>query len=197
MNNLIILISFLLFLNALIVILVKNPIHSILFLILVFVYSSCLLILLQSDFLAMIFLIIYIGAISVLFLFIIMMLNIRMIELGENENKLKYIPASFIISIFILIQMLFLFYDSNSIDFFNYYDLIKFNYNIDYSFLQILSFLIYTYYKEYFLISGLILFIAMIGVIVLTLNINVIYKKQNLFLQINRDFRNSIKIYKN
>src|SRR5271154_7054891 len=156
MNILIIIISFLLLFSSLIVILVKNPIHSIFFLILVFGYSSCLLILLQSDFLAMIFLIIYIGAISVLFLFIIMMLNIRMIELDENENKLKYIPASFIISILFLIQMLFLFYEYNYSHFINYYDLFKLIYSIDYSFLQILSFLIYSYYKEFFLICGLI-----------------------------------------
>src|SRR5580692_7909997 len=106
LNILIIIISFFLLFTSLIVILVKNPIHSILFLILVFGYTSCLLILLQSDFLAMIFLIIYIGAISVLFLFIIMMLNIRMIELSENDNKLKYIPASIIISILLLFQLL-------------------------------------------------------------------------------------------
>ena len=191
MNILIIIISFLLLSSSLIVILVKNPIHSIFFLILVFGYTSSLLILLQSDFLAMIFLIIYIGAISVLFLFIVMMLNIRMIELNEEDNKLKYLPASIIISLIFLFQLIYLFFSNNQLILF-YNDLFYFL-NLDYSNLQILAFLIYNYYKEYFLLSGIILFIAMIGVIILTLNINIFYKKQDLYLQISRNFLQTIK----
>ncbi len=195
MNFLYLIISLLLLFNALIVILVKNPIHSILFLILVFIYTCSLLILLQSDFLAIIFLIIYIGAISVLFLFIIMMLNIRMIELGENENKLKYLPASTIIILLIFIQLFYLYLNFQiNLNYVQILDLVNFQRQMDYSSLQILGYLIYTYYKEYFILCSLILFVAMIGVIFLVLDLNVFYKKQDLFLQINRNFLTTIKL---
>ena len=87
--------------SAVSVIISKNPIHSVLFLILVFVSTSGLLLLLQVEFLGMIFIVIYIGAISVLFLFVIMMLNIRIIEL--KENLIKYVPLTLIIASILLL----------------------------------------------------------------------------------------------
>ena len=73
----------------------RNPIHSVLFLVLVFCNAAGLLILLETEFLAMLFLVVYVGAIAVLFLFVVMMLNVRITEL--NESILRYIPIGGII----------------------------------------------------------------------------------------------------
>ena len=108
MTFLFIVISLILLISAVSIIVAKNPIHSVLYLILVFVGSSGLLILLKAEFLGMIFLIIYIGAISVLFLFIIMMLNIRMIEL--RENLIRYVPITVLIGSILLIEFFYLFF---------------------------------------------------------------------------------------
>jgi len=79
----------------------RNPIQSVLFLILVFIVTICFFFLLGAEFLSLVFLIIYVGAIAVLFLFVVMMLNIKTLEL--NESFLKYLPISlFIILIFLL-----------------------------------------------------------------------------------------------
>jgi NADH-ubiquinone oxidoreductase chain 6 len=82
----------------------KNPVHSVLFLILVFCNAAGLLILLNLDFFAMIFLIVYVGAIAVLFLFVVMMLNIKLTEI--NENILRYLPVGGLIGLIFLFEIL-------------------------------------------------------------------------------------------
>ena len=84
----------------------RNPIHSVLFLVLVFCNAAGLLILLETEFLAMLFLVVYVGAIAVLFLFVVMMLNVRITEL--NESILRYIPIGGIILLIFLFEILFL-----------------------------------------------------------------------------------------
>jgi len=81
----------------------KNPVHSVLFLILVFCNAAGLLVLIELDFFAMIFLVVYVGAIAVLFLFVVMMLNIRVSEL--NENILRYLPIGGLIGLIFLIEV--------------------------------------------------------------------------------------------
>lgn len=82
----------------------KNPVHSVLFLILVFCNAAGLLILLDLDFFAMIFLVVYVGAIAVLFLFVVMMLNIKLTEI--NENVLRYLPIGGLIGLIFLFEVL-------------------------------------------------------------------------------------------
>ena len=82
----------------------KNPVHSVLFLILVFCNAAGLLILLHLDFFAMIFLVVYVGAIAVLFLFVVMMLHIKLTEM--NENILRYLPVGGIIGLIFLLEVL-------------------------------------------------------------------------------------------
>ena len=82
----------------------KNPVHSVLFLILVFCNAAGLLILLNLDFFAMIFLVVYVGAIAVLFLFVVMMLNIKLTEI--NENILRYLPVGGLIGLIFLFEIL-------------------------------------------------------------------------------------------
>ena len=77
--------------SSLMLISARNPVHSVLFLVLVFCNAAGLLILLETEFLAMLFLVVYVGAIAVLFLFVVMMLNVRVTEL--NQSILRYIPS--------------------------------------------------------------------------------------------------------
>jgi NADH:ubiquinone oxidoreductase subunit 6 (subunit J) len=99
-------------LSGIMVIRAKNPVHSVLFLILVFCNVSGLLILLGLDFFAMVFLVVYVGAIAVLFLFVVMMLNIKLVEI--NENILRYLPIGGLIGIIFLFEI-FLIIDSDLI----------------------------------------------------------------------------------
>ena len=81
----------------------KNPVHSVLFLILVFCNSAGLFILLGVEFLAITFIIVYVGAIAILFLFVVMMLNIKLVEL--NENMLRYLPIGALIGLIFLFEI--------------------------------------------------------------------------------------------
>ena len=92
--------SILLLINAIMVIITKNPVHSIFFLVLVFVAATGLLLLLGVEFIAMLFLVVYIGAITVLFLFVIMMLNVKIIEF--NEKFITYLPIGMFLGIIFL-----------------------------------------------------------------------------------------------
>ena len=103
LNFLIFILLFILLFSAFMVIFVKNPIHSILFLILVFFGAAGLLLLIGADFLAMVFLVVYVGAIAVLFLFVVMLLNIKIIEF--NTQFIQYIPLSIILLVIILIDI--------------------------------------------------------------------------------------------
>nr|YP_008802530.1 NADH dehydrogenase subunit 6 [Monomastix sp. OKE-1]AGZ90183.1 NADH dehydrogenase subunit 6 [Monomastix sp. OKE-1] len=90
--------------SGVMVITAKNPVHSVLFLILVFCNAAGLLILLNLDFFAMIFLIVYVGAIAVLFLFVVMMLNIKLAEI--NESILRYLPVGGFIGLLFVFEIL-------------------------------------------------------------------------------------------
>lgn len=103
MNLLFFIFSSLALVSGLMVIQSKNPIHSVLFLILVFFNSAGLLVLLGLDFMAFIFLIVYVGAIAVLFLFVIMMLSIKLAEI--NEKRLRYLPINAILGLLFLIEI--------------------------------------------------------------------------------------------
>lgn len=202
------LLSLLILINAAMIIINKNPVHSILFLVLVFVCTTALLILLGVEFIAMLFLVVYVGAITVLFLFVIMMLNVKIIEL--NERFIKYLPIGIFIGLIFLIEVLFLI-DSNLTtpninllesytnnvtntllnNYFittnNYFEIISLT-NIE----QIGN-VLYTKYVYLFLLGGMILLIAMIGAIILTLNQKLKNKKQEYYTQTNRQLFEAIR----
>jgi NADH:ubiquinone oxidoreductase subunit 6 (subunit J) len=179
--------------SAIMVIRVKNPVHSVLFLILVFCNAAGLLILLEVDFLAMIFLVVYVGAIAVLFLFVVMMLNIKINNI--QGNFIKYLPIGGIIGIIFLLEIFLvlesdlipLLQTSNNLEHTDWYALLNNNTNIE-TFGQLL----YTYYFYYFLIAGIILLVAMIGAIVLTLKTNNFVYRQQIYQQVSRNFNNAI-----
>jgi len=181
--------------SSVLVITSVNPVHSVLYLILVFLNASAILIVLQTEFLAMIFIIVYVGAIAVLFLFVIMMLNIKITL--HNSKILNYIPIGIILlSIFSNQIILLLLKQRNNIELLNiipnnihtktiqyidWINLINLPNNI-----QSIGNIIYTYYYDIFLISGIILLVAMNGAIALTLYKNFNIKKQLAFKQILR-----------
>ncbi len=115
LSFLLIIFCFLSLLFSLLIIVSKNPIHSILYLILVFCSVTFILIILGVEFIAITFLIVYVGAIAVLFLFVVMMLNIKILEL--DETFWKYLPIGLFISSIFLFQILFMIFDLDWIDF--------------------------------------------------------------------------------
>ena len=172
----------------------KNPVHSVLFLILVFCNSAGLFILLGVEFLAITFIIVYVGAIAILFLFVVMMLNIKLVEL--NENMLRYLPIGALIGIIFLFEI-FLVLENN---------FISLNYNLDsnninyiwdnkvtnYTNIELIGNILYTNNFYLFLVASLILLVAMIGAIILTLYMQTNVKRQDVFKQTSRHFSRSI-----
>lgn len=172
--------------SGVMVIRAKNPVHSVLFLILVFCNTSGLLVLLGLDFFAMILLVVYVGAIAVLFLFVVMMLNIKVAEM--HENVLRYLPVGGIIGLLFLLEI-FLIVDNDYIPILptsstNYLTYTAYAGQIQ-SWTNISSVgnLLYTTYFFLFLVSSLILLVAMIGAIVLTLHKTNLVKRQDVFQQ--------------
>lgn len=182
--------------SALMVIWSSNAVHSVLFLILVFCNVSGLLFLLGAEFIALLFIVVYVGAIAVLFLFVVMMLNIRVKPKTNAYNLLA--SFGFVVIILIALQTLLLInYDflplnlqqivlnsewqyltNYQVWFDNYYLLTN---------METIGFVLYTEYSYLFILSSLILLVAMIGVIVLTLHQRTEVKKQNLSNQLARE----------
>lgn len=189
--------SLLMIYGSLMVISAQNPIHSVLYLILVFFASSAFFISLGVEFLGIIFMIVYVGAIAILFLFVVMMLNIKLIEF--NENLLRYLPLGAIIGIIFLIE-LFLILDENYTFLIepvnNYYYTSWINHFYNFTNIELLGLVLYTKYFYLFLMAGLILLVAMIGAIVLTLYFQLNLKRQNVFKQTSRHFSRAIILRK-
>nr|WVH37122.1 NADH dehydrogenase subunit 6 [Meteora sporadica] len=171
---------------------VTNPIHSVLFLVLVFFSASALLLLLGVEFLALILLIVYVGAIAVLFLFVVMMLNIKVIE--RNTAIMYYFPIGALIGFIFLLEISVLTTnDFSTLSTFDYYlvwaDKIEILTNI-----QVIGLLIYTYYCYPFIIAGMVLLVSMVGAIVLTMYHNHSLKKQLIYKQVERSFEDALQI---
>ena len=194
LNSLMFMFLILLIVNSILTIMSKNSVHSVLFLVLNFLVSFGLLIILERDFLALVFLIIYVGAISILFLFVVMMLDLKIIN--SNKDLLKYFPIGIIVSILFLSEVCYyvkISFCSNSYNV-NYLTNDYTNWYLNINILNDISAIgqvLYTHYVVQFLISGLILLLAVIAAIVLTKH-NLIEqpKKQILFKQLSRSYKN-------
>lgn len=192
MDKLFYLFSSLSLVSGAMVIRAKNPVHSVLFLILVFLNSAGLLIMLGLDFFAMIFLVVYVGAIAVLFLFVVMMLNIKLAEI--NEKRLRYLPIGGFLGILFLLEI-FVIVDNDliavldgdlNLSLIHWASMKSSLYNI-----SALGNIIYTYYFYLFSLASIILLVAMIGAIVLTMHKGVLHKRQQVFQQNTREFAKS------
>jgi len=169
----------------------KNPVHAVFSLIITFCVSAMILLTLFCDFLAIIFVIVYVGAIAVLFLFVIMMLNIKFVQF--TESIMRYIPFSIIIFFIFLNEMYFvklqLHIENNlQLDWIYYFN------NSDILFR--LSEILYTVYLQIFIVAGVILLLAMIGTINITLYHASNVKRQLLYKQLGRTVFSSITLRK-
>ena len=168
----------------------RNPVHSVLFLILAFVNSSGIFVLAGAEFLAMILLIVYVGAVAVLFLFVVMMLNISLDNIKTQAKK--YIFSGSLVGLILLLELLFSFANLDEIvvkDSFANLDNNKSNtHNI--------GNVLYTDYFFTFQLSGCILLVAMVGAIVLTLRKREGVLRQNIEKQVFRKKEDSIEIVK-
>jgi NADH-quinone oxidoreductase subunit J len=151
--------------------------------------------LMQVEFLGLMFLIIYVGAIAVLFLFIVMMLNIKLIEL--NEVFFRYMPLAGILTFLFLCEIfLFLRQKLSFIEYYQYSADVFYNKIFEMTNLEVIGSVLYTYYFYYFIIAGLILLIAIVGALSLTLHERKASKKQNSAMQITRSINESVEIIK-
>ncbi len=192
--------SILIFVTASMIILAKNPVHSILFLVIVFVCTTGLLILLGAEFVGMLFLVVYVGAITVLFLFVVMMLNIKIVEL--NERFIRYLPIGAFLGIIFLLEIFFLIDKNFATQNFNTQDsyfLVTNDFLSNISSLvniEQIGLILYTKFVYLFLLGGMILLIAMLGAIVLTLNQKLKNKRQDYYQQTNKSINASIRFLK-
>jgi len=186
--------------SAFFVISSRNPIHSVLGLVSVFLFSSFLLITLGAEFLALSFVIIYVGAIAILFLFIVMMLDIK---LGDDSlNTLVYGPLGyFMIFVMVLEVVLPFSNDCYNLPMFSsitreYSPVVWFQHIDCLTNIQLMGQILYTHYFIFFLMAGFILFVAILGslMLTLTLNKNNILKYQDLAKQISRQRDNAFMI---
>ncbi len=174
------------------VIVSRNPVHSVLFLILVFVNAAGLFVLLGAEFLAMILIVVYVGAVAVLFLFVIMMLDVDFGRL--REGFLEYLPFGLLIGVIFLAELLLLaggFVISPAVT-----KAITSPIPSNVSNTEALGLVLYTRYIHYFQVAGLILLVAMIGAIVLTLRHKKSVKRQVIGVQNARSPETAMEVRK-
>lgn len=176
--------------SSLMVITSRNPVHSVLWLIFAFINASGLMVLIGAEFLAMMLIIIYVGAVSVLFLFVVMTLDIKF---SEFKGKLKSdLILSVIIAIFMFIDLIvIILLSTNTIQKVDF-GILHWNSKID-TVYQIGN-LLYTRYILPFQTAGLILFVAMIASITLTIRHRIGVKRQDVSLQLARNKKNSVSL---
>jgi NADH-quinone oxidoreductase subunit J len=179
--------------SALMVIAARNPVHSVLFLILAFVNAAGLFLLLGAEFLAMILVVVYVGAVAVLFLFVVMMLDVDFAEL--REGFLQYLPVGGLIGIILLAEIL-LVVGAWSIGGGATPRVIAAPTPTDVSNTEAIGLVLYTKYIYFFQAAGLVLLVAMVGAIVLTLRHKEGVKRQNIADQVARTPATAIEIRK-
>ena len=160
----------------------RNPVHSVLWLILAFMSAAGLFVLLGAEFVAMLLIIVYVGAVAVLFLFVVMMLDVDFAALKAEMTK--YLPLALLIGVIIVMQLMLAIGDwgfaASATG-----NLAAPTTDLDNT--SALGLLIYDKYIILFQLAGLILLVAMIGAIVLTLRHRVGIKRQNVVAQMHRD----------
>ncbi|WP_398478659.1 NADH-quinone oxidoreductase subunit J [Tardiphaga sp.] len=164
---------------AVMVIASRNPVHSVLFLILAFVNASGLFILMGAEFLAMLLIVVYVGAVAVLFLFVIMMLDVDFAQL--REGFIQYLPVGLLVGAIFLAELLLVAggWVMNP----NAGKAITAAIPTNVSNTEALGLVLYTTYIHYFQLAGLVLLVAMIGAIVLTLRHRGYVKRQDINVQ--------------
>ena len=179
--------SFIAIVSAIMLTVSKNTVHSVFFLILDFISVSCLFIMIGAEFLGMIMLIVYVGAVAVLFLFVVMMLNVAQQENQwfSSRKSSSHIPVGLIISVIIFFEIIIVIggwkFKPNLIT--------SISLSIDQTTTNthLIGNILYTDYIHVFQLSGMILLVAMIGAIILTFRQRSGLKRQSYFNQISRE----------
>ena len=178
--------------SGVMVISARNPVHSVLFLILAFFNSAGLFVLMGAEFLAMIMIIVYVGAVAVLFLFVVMMLDINFVEL--RQGFLQYLPVGALVGLILLVELL----------------LVLGSWALgpevaelaaaptpppaEVTNTEALGRLLYTRYAYLFQVAGMVLLVAMIGAIVLTLRRRVGVRRQLIARQVRRRREDGVEL---
>lgn len=170
----------------------RNPVHSVLFLILAFFNAAGLFILLGAEFLAMLLVVVYVGAVAVLFLFIVMMLDVDFVEL--RSGFLQYLPVGMVVGIVLLAELLIALGGWAISPEVAGHLAEPIPALADMSNIEAIGSLLYTKYVFYFQTAALILLVAMVGAIVLTLHHRKDVQRQNVARQVGRTVENSIEI---
>jgi NADH-quinone oxidoreductase subunit J len=177
--------------SALLVVTSKNPVHSVLWLILTFFTAAGLFVLLGAEFLAMLLVVVYVGAVAVLFLFVVMMLDVDFLRL--REGFARYMPLAVIVAGVLLAEMIMI-------------SLVVATggaaaeatapavATADASNIETIGRVLYTDYVYFFQAAGIVLLIAMIGAIVLTLRHKPGIKRQNVADQVGRDAKKAMEV---
>jgi len=177
--------------SAVMVISSRNPVHSVLFLILTFFNAAGLFILMGAEFLALILVVVYVGAVAVLFLFVVMMLDVDFTEL--RRGTLGYLPIGGAIGMILLVELLLVlgtWHFSGEAG--NIAEPIVAGGGVTNT--EALGLIIYTKYFFYFQVAGLVLLVAMIGAIVLTLHHKQGIRRQNINDQVARNPATAIEV---
>ena len=186
--------AFIAIVSAIMVTVSKNTVHSVFFLILDFISISCLFIMIGAEFLGMIMLIVYVGAVAVLFLFVVMMLNVaqQKNQWFSAKESSKHIPIGLIVSVIIFFELIIVIggwkYKPDFVS------AMSLPIDQDISNTHSIGYVLYTDYIHIFQLSGMILLVAMIGAIVLTYRRRSGVKRQGYFNQITRERSDSVEI---
>ncbi len=178
--------------SAVMVIAARNPVHSVLFLILSFFNASGLFVLLGAEFLAMILVIVYVGAVAVLFLFVVMMLNINFVEL--RQGFLQYMPIGALIGFILLIELFFVIAAGITDPEVVALASAPIPPISELTNTEALGQLLYTRYVYLFQTAGMVLLVAMVGAIVLTLRQREGVRKQSIARQVARTREEAVEI---
>ena len=186
--------SFIAIFSAIMVTVSKNTVHSVFFLILDFISISCLFIMIGAEFLGMIMLIVYVGAVAILFLFVVMMLNVaqQKSEWFASRDKSTHIPIGLLVSLIIFFELIIVIGGwKYKPDLLNSSTIVisKTTTNT-----HSLGNVLYTDYIHLFQLSGMILLVAMIGAIVLTFRERVGLKRQSYIKQISREKKDGVQL---
>ncbi len=181
--------------SAIMVIVSKNTVHSVFFLILDFISISCLFIMIGAEFLGMIMLIVYVGAVAILFLFVVMMLNVaqQKNQWFSTTKSSSHIPVGLIISLIIFFELIIVIggwkYKPDLI-----ISLSSLDFSREVTNTHAIGNILYTDYIHLFQLSGMILLVAMIGAIILTFRQRKGLKRQSYFKQISRERKDGVQL---
>ncbi|PIR39571.1 MAG: NADH:ubiquinone oxidoreductase subunit J [Alphaproteobacteria bacterium CG11_big_fil_rev_8_21_14_0_20_39_49] len=191
-NLLFYILSFVLIFSAIVVITVKNPVHSVLFLILAFFNSAGLFLMLGAEFISMLIIIVYVGAVAVLFLFVVMMLDIDFEAM--SRGFVRHLPILLLVSAVMLAELIMVIQVSS--EFTSVKSVVSSKIPSDITNTEAIGRILYTDYIYPFQLSGIILLVAMIGAIVLTHRTRPGVKKQNISKQVSRSRKDGVELVK-